>query len=144
MKRPGSVGRREFIRLAHAGMVALPLAAAGAQAGEAAPGAAVGRSYGRKVRLGLVGCGGRGAWISGLFAAHGGFAFTSVADYFADRAARVGGPLGVSPEQCFSGLDGFLKVLPFNSLITRSSVLPRMEKARCARSQSRVSLAKGA
>lgn len=111
MKRPGSVGRREFIRLAHAGMVALPLAAAGAQAEEAAPGAAVGRSYGRKVRLGLVGCGGRGAWISGLFAAHGGFAFTSVADYFADRAARVGGPLGVSPEQCFSGLDGYRKLM---------------------------------
>lgn len=105
-----SIGRREFMRLAQAGMAVLPLAAPGVRAADATS-AAAGRAYDRKVRLGLVGCGGRGAWISGLFAAHGGFAFTAAADYFTERALRVGGALGVPAGQCFSGLDGYRKLM---------------------------------
>ncbi len=111
------IGRRGFLRLAHAGLAALPLAAAparsGAQeAGEAPQASAPGtRAYGRAVKLGLVGCGGRGAWISGLFAAHGGFVFTAVADYFKERAQRTGAQLGVPEERCFSGLEGYRRLM---------------------------------
>ena len=107
-----SLGRREFLRLAQAGMVVLPLAAGAAQDATNAPAAeASARTYGRKVKLGLVGCGGRGAWISKLFAAQGGFAFAAVADYFSERSARVGGELGVAAAQCFSGLDSYKRLM---------------------------------
>lgn len=93
------------MRLAHAGMVALPLA------GHADAGGGAGVAGGRKLKLGLIGCGGRGSWISGLFEAHGGFVFTAVGDYFAERASEVGHRLGVAEERCFSGLDGYKRVM---------------------------------
>jgi predicted dehydrogenase len=96
-------------------MVALPLGAPVSRGQEPAGGGAAApetpRTYGKKVRLGLVGCGGRGAWISGLFTAHGGFAFTAVADYFAERAAQTGAQLGVPAANCFSGLDGYRRLM---------------------------------
>ena len=39
-----------------------------------------------KIKLGLVGCGGRGNWIANLFMQHGGYEFVAAADYFPDRA----------------------------------------------------------
>lgn len=108
------VGRREFLRLAHAGMTALPLAASVAGGQEPvgtvlSPSAP--RSYAKKIKLGLIGCGGRGTWISSLFTAHGGFTFGAVADYFPERAARAGAQLGVPAAACFSGLDGYQRLV---------------------------------
>jgi len=108
MKQSFPLGRRAFIRLAQAGMVAAPLMAQSQTPVFAAEPA---RTYGRKVRIGLIGCGGRGTWISNLFAAHGGFTFAAVADYFAERAVRVGGQLGVPEAMCFSGLDGYKRLM---------------------------------
>ena len=58
-----------------AGMAVLPVAGAAlgqeqAVADLVRPGSAP-RTYDRKVKLGLIGCGGRGMWISSLFAAQG-------------------------------------------------------------------------
>ena len=44
----------------------------------------------RKIKIGLVGCGGRGSWIAGLFHKHGGYEFLAVADYFQERADKAG------------------------------------------------------
>jgi hypothetical protein len=44
----------------------------------------------RKIKLGLVGCGGRGSWIANLFKQHGGYEFHAVADYFAANAEKCG------------------------------------------------------
>jgi len=63
------------------------------------------------VRLGLIGCGQRGAWIGGLFARHGGYEIAAVADYFPDVADRCGEALGVPPSRRFSGLDGYRGVI---------------------------------
>jgi predicted dehydrogenase len=104
------IGRRGFLRLAQAGMAVLPLAPAVSRGQDQAAGGAP-RTYGKKVKLGLIGCGGRGTWISGLFTAHGGFAFTAVSDYFAERAARTGAQLGVPAASCFSGLDGYKRLV---------------------------------
>lgn len=49
-----------------------------------------------KVKLGLLGCGGRGTWIAGLFKAHGGYEIVAGADYFADRATKTA-PSGLVP-----------------------------------------------
>lgn len=118
MKNRPTIGRREFIRLAQAGMSVLPLAPALSRADDeraavsARPaGGASARAYSSKIKLGLIGCGGRGTWISNFFAEHGGFVFTAVADYFAERALRAGVQLGVPEPMCFSGLDGYRKLM---------------------------------
>lgn len=90
------VGRRQAIALS----AAAAAAATGARAQER-----------RRIRLGLVGCGGRGAWIAGLFARDGGYAIHAVADYFPEEAERCGTALGVDQVRRFSGLDGHRRLL---------------------------------
>ncbi len=92
--------RRDFL----AGLGALAAGTALAQA--PAPAAA-----GPKLKLGLIGCGGRGAWIGKLFQADGGYEVVAVSDYFAERANAAGEPLGVPAERRFTGLDGYKRVL---------------------------------
>jgi myo-inositol 2-dehydrogenase / D-chiro-inositol 1-dehydrogenase len=65
----------------------------------------------RKIKLGLVGCGGRGSWIAELFKQHGGYEFHAVADYFQPNADRCGDALGVDKARRFSGLSGYKKVI---------------------------------
>ena len=98
------LGRREFVRLAHAGMAAFPLVSSSVFAQSAAV-------EGKKLKVGLIGCGGRGSWISTLFKSHGGFEFVAVADYFQERSQRVGDILGVAAERQFFGLDGYKRLL---------------------------------
>lgn len=64
-----------------------------------------------KIRIGVVGQGGRGHWISGLFAKHGGYQITGVADYFPEVAAEKGKALGVAESHCFSGLSGYKRLI---------------------------------
>jgi predicted dehydrogenase len=63
------------------------------------------------IRLGLVGCGGRGSLIGSLFKEHGGFELFAVADYFQTVADTVGDALGVDKSRRFSGLSGYQKVI---------------------------------
>lgn len=65
----------------------------------------------RKIKLGLIGCGGRGSWIGGLFKKHGGFELHAVADYFPEVAKAVGDTLGVEASRRFSTLSGYKRVL---------------------------------
>lgn len=65
----------------------------------------------RKIKIGLVGGGGRGSWIAGLFQKHGGYEFHAVADYFQAVADRAGDALGVDKARRFSGLSGYKKLI---------------------------------
>lgn len=65
----------------------------------------------RRIKIGLIGAGGRGAWIASLFKQHGGYEFHAVADYFPQVAEKTGTALGVDKSRCFSGLSGFRKVI---------------------------------
>jgi len=65
----------------------------------------------RKIKLGLVGCGGRGAWIANLFREHGGYEMHAVADYFPEVAEAAGKALGVAPTRRFSGLSGYRNLI---------------------------------
>ena len=67
--------------------------------------------FGRKLKFGLVGCGGRGAMIGNLFKAHGGFEVAAVVDYFPSAADAVGEKLGVPANRRFTGLDGYRRLL---------------------------------
>lgn len=65
----------------------------------------------QRVRLGLIGCGGRGRWIAGLFREHGGYSVAAVHDYFADRAEAAGEQFGVPAARRYSGLKGYRRML---------------------------------
>lgn len=103
---PSSVlPRRQF--LTRAGAATLALGLAPASRGLPTEG-------GPKLKLGLIGCGGRGGWIADLFRKHGGYEFTAIADYFGDRAAATGQKLGVQASRCFSGLGGYHRLIEAN------------------------------
>ena len=90
MPRTRSLSRRQFIARTVAAAASGPLIATSASAQDrpAAPPALA-----RKVKLGVVGLGGRGRWIAGLFRRHGGYDIHAVADYFPQVAQEQGLPL---------------------------------------------------
>jgi len=98
---PGGVTRREF--LARAGGAAM--AAALVPDGLLRPRADV------RVRLGLIGCGGRGTWLADLFRKHGGYDVVAAADYFRDKVDAFGAAAGIPEARRYSGLSGYLRLL---------------------------------
>ena len=65
----------------------------------------------RKIKLGLIGCGGRGNWIIPHFLRHGGYELYAVADYFQPVADALGDKRGVDKRRRFSGLSGYKRVI---------------------------------
>ena len=65
----------------------------------------------RKLKLGLIGCGGRGLWITNFFKQHGGYEFHAVADYFDTVADQAGEKLGVDKARRFAGLSGYKQLI---------------------------------
>ncbi len=65
----------------------------------------------RRIKLGVVGLGGRGSWIAGLFQQHGGYEIHALADYFPNAAERAGDALKVDRARRFSGLSGYKRVI---------------------------------
>ena len=57
-----------------------------------------------KIRIGIVGCGSRGAWLADLFAADGRFHVAGAADYFQDRVDAVGEKHNLDASRRFTGL----------------------------------------
>jgi predicted dehydrogenase len=94
--------RREFMARASAAALSATVLPAG-----------LGRGFEAKavIRLGLVGCGGRGVWIAKLFQKHGGYELAAVADYFEERANAAGEALGVPGSRRFTGLSGYKRLL---------------------------------
>ncbi|MGO9112620.1 MAG: Gfo/Idh/MocA family protein [Thermoguttaceae bacterium] len=66
---------------------------------------------GRKIKLGFVGCGGRGAWLASLFQKNGGYEMYALADYFQSAVDKCGDALDVDKRRRFTGLSGYKKVL---------------------------------
>lgn len=67
--------------------------------------------YTRKIKLGLIGCGGRGSWLGDLFAKHGGYEIHAVADYFPERAEQAGNTFAVDKARRYSGLGAYKRLL---------------------------------
>jgi predicted dehydrogenase len=106
-QHPSSLSRRDFVRGTMAAL-SLPLLATGAAAAEEP---AVPPTFTRKIKLGVIGNGGRGAWIAKLFQKHGGYEMHAVADYFQDVADRCGDELGVDKARRFSTLSGYKRLI---------------------------------
>jgi myo-inositol 2-dehydrogenase/D-chiro-inositol 1-dehydrogenase len=75
------------------------------------PSAVYGADANSKVEVGIIGQGGRGNWISKLFAQHGGYKIAAVADYFPHVADAAGEGLGVDKARRFSGLLGYKRLI---------------------------------
>jgi len=106
------MNRREFVeQTAAAAAVPLLATTSTALAEEPQSKAAPDVPAGRKLRIAVVGLGGRGSWIAGLFKQHPGYEIAAVVDYFQDTADRVGEKLGVPAEKRFSGLSGYKRAL---------------------------------
>ncbi|MBM4089246.1 MAG: Gfo/Idh/MocA family oxidoreductase [Planctomycetes bacterium] len=113
MTRGQSLSRRTFVRRAAAVAAAVPLfgAASNTLSQDADPKPAAEVPVDRKLRVGIVGLGGRGAWIASLFKRHPGYEIVAAVDYFEDTAGEVGDSLGVPAERRFSGLAGYKRAL---------------------------------
>lgn len=64
-----------------------------------------------KLKLGVVGCGGRGKFIADIYREQGQTTIVALHDVFKDRVDEAGERYGVPAERRFTGLDGYLKLL---------------------------------
>jgi predicted dehydrogenase len=101
-----SVTRRDFIKTS----AAVSLAAMGVATNQ------IFAAGSQKIRVGLIGCGGRGNHDMDRFldaAKHLGLnvEVVATADWFRSRAEETGKKYGVPPERCFSGGDCYKKLL---------------------------------
>lgn len=94
------LGRRTFM----AGVSAASLVAA-------TPALAHSYQENSKLELGLIGCGGRGKWLTSLFQDTGKYRWVACADYYADRAEAVGVQCGIDENRRYSGLSGYKRLL---------------------------------
>ena len=112
MNRDRSMTRRRFVeQTAASAATGLLATASTAVAQQARAKAAPDVAPQRKLRIGIVGLGGRGSWIASLFKQHPGYEIAAVADYFEDTANQVGDKLGVPAGRRFSGLSGYKRAL---------------------------------
>lgn len=100
------MNRRRFLASSGAAALSLSVLSPGVGLGADADAAAA-----AKVRIGLIGCGGRGKWIADLFQKHGGYQIVAVADYFQDRADEAGQKFEVPAAMRFTGLNGYRRLL---------------------------------
>jgi hypothetical protein len=69
---PPSVSRRHFLAQAGLGLASVSTLSRATAQGSAAN---------SRLRLGVIGCGGRGQWITDLFLKHGGYEVVAIADF---------------------------------------------------------------
>ncbi len=86
--------------------------------------AAVAPKVTRKIKLGLIGCGGRGSWLADLFVAHGGYQIVGAADYFEDRVQHMAQRFHLAPDALFTGLKCFEKLIAKGGLDAVAIVSP--------------------
>jgi myo-inositol 2-dehydrogenase / D-chiro-inositol 1-dehydrogenase len=120
----GSIKRREFLAGAS-------LAATWSVVG---PAVALGSRANSVLRLGMIGCGGRGTWIADLFARTGQYQFVACADYFPDRAGAFGERLKIEPGRRFTTLSGYKRLLdePLDAVVIETPPYFHPEQAAAA------------
>jgi predicted dehydrogenase len=104
-----SYSRRGFLGGTMAAVAAGPLLASAATFAAESPASKAEPK--RKIKVGFVGSGSRGWWITKFFQQHGGFQPHALADYFPEVAEKCGGALGVDTKRRFSGISAYKKVI---------------------------------
>lgn len=111
MNNHSDVSRRQFIGNSLAATAAGTAFGAMTSSAAEKPASPAPAEFKRKIKLGVVGLGGRGHWIAGLFKKHGGYEMHAVADYFPKVAEAQGNALGVDKSRHFSGLSGYKRLI---------------------------------
>lgn len=62
-------------------------------------------------KIGNIGCGGRGTFVSDIIAENPGFQLHAACDYFEDKVKAFGEKFKIAPERQFTGLDGYKHML---------------------------------
>ncbi len=97
-----NVKRRDFLKTAAATTAGLTIV----------PSASVfGAPANSKLKLGVIGCGGRGTWIGDLFQKNSNTKVVALHDYFRDRVERAAKRLEVEESRCYVGLDGYKELI---------------------------------
>ncbi|UCF44099.1 MAG: Gfo/Idh/MocA family oxidoreductase, partial [Planctomycetota bacterium] len=98
----GKLSRRDFIAGAGAAATSFVLMK---------PSLVRGTEANSKIKLGIIGCGMRGKWITDLFVKHGKYEIFAAADYFQDRVDELGEQFGVDESRRYATLSGYKKLL---------------------------------
>jgi predicted dehydrogenase len=96
------VGRREFLKTASAGTAGLILASSAT---------AFGAEANSKLQIGVIGCGGRGAWIGNLFQQNSNTKVVALHDYFEDQVLSAAQRLDVQAECTYMGIEGYQELI---------------------------------
>ena len=75
------------------------------------PGTVFGSRANSSIKIGMIGCGGRGTWLADLFKENGNYEITGAADYFQDKVDAFGDKFGISERNRFTGLSGYKRLL---------------------------------
>ena len=102
MSRDKNVDRRRFLKTTAATAAGFTIVG---------PQSVRGTTASAKVRLGIIGSGGRGVWLGNLFQKHAPCEVVALADVFDDRLDRGRSKLGVGAERCYQGLDAYHALL---------------------------------
>ncbi|HOX38107.1 MAG TPA: Gfo/Idh/MocA family oxidoreductase [Candidatus Brocadiia bacterium] len=114
LETSGGMSRRRFISGLAASTASASLFGAATGMAQEQPGdkpAEAPKPPERKIKLGIIGCGGRGSFLAGFFRKHGGYEIHAVADYFPEVVNAFGNANGVDKARCFSTLSGYKRVI---------------------------------
>ena len=75
------------------------------------PESVIGSTANSKLEIGLIGCGGRGVWITDVFNLNSNYKWVAVSDYFDDRVKSTGTKLGIAEDRQYSTLSGYKRLL---------------------------------
>ena len=110
-----AVSRRRFLLHTGIGMAATSTISRAIAQGSAAN---------SKLRLGVVGCGGRGKWIIDLFLQHPGYEVVSIADYFQARVDEAVEKSKLTTARTFTGLQCAEKMFAHGGLDAVAIISP--------------------
>ena len=101
-KESKSFTRREFIAGTSAAAVSFSIMK---------PEIVFGSNANSKIKIGMIGCGGRGTWIADLFMDNGNYEIAVAADYFKDKVDAFGDQFKIREQNRFTGLSGYKRLL---------------------------------
>ena len=81
-----------------------------------------GSSANSKIRLGMIGCGGRGTWLGDLFKENGNYEITAAADYFSDRTEAFSEKFNIATRNRFTGLSSYKRLLELKGLYDKGVI----------------------
>lgn len=85
---------------------------------------AFGSQANSRIKVGVVGCGGRGGLIAKMFVENGYFEIGGAADYFADKALKLGSSYQLGADRAFSGLECAEKMIAKGGLDAIAIISP--------------------